>query len=263
MAEVRWIKIVTNIFDDEKIRYIESLPSGDQMVVIWFRILCLSGKSNSSGFLMMTDRLAYTEEMLASIFNRDLKEIQLSLSVFESLEMIEVIDDKIYLRNWEKHQSTDKLEKIREQTRKRVQDHRDRLKLESNATQPLHVTHCNDTELELDLEKDLKNNTKDMGKNIRFVPPTLDEVREYIEKQGYSVDAEKFIDFYQSKGWMVGKNKMKDWKASVRTWSKEKGSSKGRVGRVEIVTDYSKNQTTEKMSDDQLRELEESLKRLG
>ena len=53
MAEVKWIKIVTNIFDDEKIRYIETLPSGDEMIVIWFKILCLAGRSNSSGLLMI------------------------------------------------------------------------------------------------------------------------------------------------------------------------------------------------------------------
>ena len=70
MADVKWIKIVTDIFDDEKIRFIETMPNGDEIIVIWFKILCLAGKSNSSGFLMFTSRLAYTEEMLASIFNR-------------------------------------------------------------------------------------------------------------------------------------------------------------------------------------------------
>ena len=76
--EVKWIKIVTNIFDDEKVRYIESLPNGDESIVIWFRILCLAGKSNSGGLLMMTDRIAYTDEMLASIFQRDIKSVQLA-----------------------------------------------------------------------------------------------------------------------------------------------------------------------------------------
>lgn len=57
-------------------------------------------------------------------------------------------------------------------------------------------------------------------KDKRFNPPTLEEVKAYCRERGNSVDPERFYDFYQSKGWMVGKNKMKDWKAAVRTWEK-------------------------------------------
>lgn len=54
--------------------------------------------------------------------------------------------------------------------------------------------------------------------NKRFTPPTLEEVKDYCKERNNEVDAQRFIDFYESKGWMVGKNKMKDWKACVRTW---------------------------------------------
>lgn len=56
------------------------------------------------------------------------------------------------------------------------------------------------------------------GKSTRFTPPTLEEVTDYCTERGNNVDAERFINFYSSKGWMVGKNKMKDWKAAVRSW---------------------------------------------
>ena len=159
MADVKWIKIVTNIFDDEKIRYIETLPNGDESIVIWFRILCLAGKSNSGGLLMMTDRIAYTEEMLSSIFQRDIKSIQLALNVFESLEMIERFDNKIYLTNWEKHQNTESLDKIREDTRKRVARYRDKQKrLDCNVTVTQDVTLRNDTEEEQEEEVEKEKN---------------------------------------------------------------------------------------------------------
>ena len=58
--------------------------------------------------------------------------------------------------------------------------------------------------------------------NKRFTPPTLEEVRAYCQERNNTVDPEKFIDFYESKGWLVGKNKMKDWKASVRTWERNR-----------------------------------------
>lgn len=61
----------------------------------------------------------------------------------------------------------------------------------------------------------------------RFVPPTVDEVREYCFDRGNSVDPQRFVDYYTSNGWMVGKNKMKDWKAAVRTWE-QKDKPQGR-----------------------------------
>lgn len=59
----------------------------------------------------------------------------------------------------------------------------------------------------------------DIPRATRFAPPTLDEVREYCDASGKTVDAERFVDFYSSKGWMVGKSKMKDWRAAVRSWA--------------------------------------------
>lgn len=158
MADVKWIKIVTDIFDDEKIRYIETLPNGDETIVLWFRLLCLAGKSNASGMLMMTDRIAYTDEMLSSVFNRDVKSIQLALGIFQNLDMIEIVENRIYLTNWEKHQSTEKLDKIREKTRIRVQEYRKKkLQIGNDVTHDVthDVTQCNAIELYLDLEEDL------------------------------------------------------------------------------------------------------------
>ena len=70
-----------------------------------------------------------------------------------------------------------------------------------------------------------KEKEKEQEKNIRkiyvFTPPTVEEVRSYISERGYTVDAERFVNFYESKGWMVGKSKMRDWKAAVRNWAKD------------------------------------------
>ena len=71
-------------------------------------------------------------------------------------------------------------------------------------------------------DNDKKESTLKSTKEKRFAPPTLDEVRTYCQEKGYSVDAERFVDFYESKGWYVGKNKMKDWRAAVRNWARGK-----------------------------------------
>lgn len=78
--------------------------------------------------------------------------------------------------------------------------------------------------IETDKEKDTKVSQKKEIKSdvVRFIPPTVEMVREYCTSRGNAVDAETFVDFYQSKGWLVGKVKMKDWKAAVRTWERER-----------------------------------------
>lgn len=61
MSDVKWIKIVTDIFDDEKILLIESMPESDSLIVIWFKLLCMAGKMNNGGVLMLNEKIAYTE----------------------------------------------------------------------------------------------------------------------------------------------------------------------------------------------------------
>ena len=116
-SEVKWIKIVTDIFDDEKILLIESMPDADAIIVIWFKLLCLAGKSNQSGVLLMNDRIPYNDEMLAHIFRRPLNTVRMSLKVFEQYGMIEIINNTITIPNWGKHQHMDALEKKREYQR--------------------------------------------------------------------------------------------------------------------------------------------------
>ena len=67
----------------------------------------------------------------------------------------------------------------------------------------------------------VKNNMLDNNARTRFTPPTLDEVSAYCQERGNSVDAERFVSFYESNGWKVGKNPMKDWRAAVRTWERD------------------------------------------
>ena len=69
----------------------------------------------------------------------------------------------------------------------------------------------------------IKESVKEKSTTSRFIPPTLEQVQAYCLERNNLVDPNKWFDFYQAKGWMVGKNKMKDWKAAVRTWEKESG----------------------------------------
>lgn len=117
MTNVKWIKIATDIFDDEKILLIESLPSADEIIVIWFKLLCLAGKNNNDGIFMMNDRIAYTDEMLATIFRRNVSTVKLALKTFEDFGMIETLNGVISIPNWNKHQDLQKLKEHNEYMR--------------------------------------------------------------------------------------------------------------------------------------------------
>lgn len=121
MADIKWIKIVTDIFDDEKMLLIESLPSADSIIVIWFKLLCLAGKTNNSGVFIFNERIPYTDEMLASIFRRDVNIVRMALKTFENFGMIEIIDKVITIPNWSKHQTLDAYERQKERDRLKKQ----------------------------------------------------------------------------------------------------------------------------------------------
>lgn len=119
-SDVKWIKITTDIFDDEKVLMIETMPSADSIIVIWFKLLTFAGKQNNDGVFLMSNRIAYTDEMLASIFRRDVNTVRLALNVFEQFGMIEIIDNVITIPNWGKHQTLDAYEKKKARDRERV-----------------------------------------------------------------------------------------------------------------------------------------------
>ncbi|HEM5988535.1 TPA: phage replisome organizer N-terminal domain-containing protein [Streptococcus suis] len=168
-SAIKWIKIVTDIFDDEKILLIESLPEADTIIVVWFKLLTLAGKQNYSGVLIMNDRIHYTDEMLATLFRRPLNTVRAALQTFEQFGMIEIINNAITIPNWEKHQSVESMEKAREQARKRVARYREKQKqlANSNVTCNVTVTQGNALEeVEIDKEIDIDNTTTTSEKNL-------------------------------------------------------------------------------------------------
>lgn len=126
MADINWIKLRVDMFEDEKIKIIQSMPEGDKILVIWIRIIALAGKCNAKGLVLIEDEFPYSDEMLATIFNKPLATVRLALGTFEKFRMIERTEKGIYISNFEKHQNTEGMEKIREQARIRKQREREK-----------------------------------------------------------------------------------------------------------------------------------------
>lgn len=175
MSDVKWIKIVTDIFDDEKMLLIESLPSADSIIVIWFKLLCLAGKNNNSGVFLLNERIAYTEEMLATIFRRDLNTVRLALRTFEEYGMVEIINNVITIPNWSKHQTLDQLEERKNYMKNYMKKYREKQKLLAD-----DKTNC-------------KVNSK---ANVNSLEG--EEEREVDKEEERDIDIEKYITAWNS-----------------------------------------------------------------
>lgn len=147
MADVKWVKISTGFLGNRKIKQIRRLPEGDTIALMWVFLMCLAGEINNNGMVYFTPEIPYTDEMLAEEFKIDIGIVRVALQTFQQFGMIEIDEGIICISSWEKWQSTDKLEKIREQTRKRVSKHREKQKkLVSSVTVTQDVTQCNATD---------------------------------------------------------------------------------------------------------------------
>jgi len=157
MTIIKWIKLTTDMFDDEKIDFITSLPEADAIIVIWIRLLSLAGKCNAGGYIYLTEKIPYTDDMLSHKFRKPINIIKLALDTFQGLDMIEYNEGIIFLTNWNKHQNIDGLEKIREQTRIRTANYRDKLKqlTSCDVTGDVTVTQGNATDIDIDIDIDI------------------------------------------------------------------------------------------------------------
>lgn len=155
MSDVKWIKITTDIFDDEKILLIESLPDAYAIIVCWFKLLCLAGKQNNSGVFMM-GQIAYTEKMLATIFRMKEATVTMALQTFEQFWMVEIIDGVITIPNWGKHQNLEQLEERKRYQREYHREYRKKQKLLADGGKDLRKCLRNDdvNTLEGDKERD-------------------------------------------------------------------------------------------------------------
>lgn len=156
------------MFDNRKIKQIGSMPEGDSLLLMWVQLLCLAGNVNDGGFIYLTKEIPYTDEMLATQFNKPISTVRLALKTFEQFGMIEIINNMIFLSSWEKYQSTDRLATIREKDRERK-----RRKREAEKLLPQNSTEIPRTSMDvprIDIEGDIDID-KDKNKSISKKSP--------------------------------------------------------------------------------------------
>lgn len=202
-----WLKLKRDFFKRHDIRIIEEMPNGKEYILFYLKLLLES--IDHEGALRFSETVPYNEQMLSVITNTNIDIVRSAMKMFIELKMMDILDDKtIYMAEVEKLIGSESW------SAERVRRHREKQSLlQCNTT----VTSCNE-EIDKDIEKDKEKENKKKDSPKRFVPPSVDEVQAYCTERRNGIDAQAFIDFYASKGWMVGKTKMTDWKAAVRTW---------------------------------------------
>ncbi|WP_053075348.1 phage replisome organizer N-terminal domain-containing protein [Clostridium carboxidivorans] len=176
MAQLTWIKLNIDMFDNRKIKQIRKLPGGNDIVLFWVMLLTLAGKCNAQGYILLTESLPYKPEMLATEFDMELNTVKMALEIFEKFNMVETHNEGIKISGWEDHQNLEGMDKIREQNRLRKQRQRSKIKElqapaqgESCGTENTnHVTSqkshdmsrdSHDIEVEGEVDKEVDNTT--------------------------------------------------------------------------------------------------------
>ena len=224
MAETKkyfWLKLKDDFFRDKRIKKLRRIAGGDTYTVIYLKMQLLSIKNN--GVLIYEGIEDSFAEELALELDEDVENVKVTLAFLQGNGMIEETEPDHYLMT-----ETIKCIGSESASAERVRKHREKKTqkaLQCNTQVTISNTEIEkekEQEQEIDIEKEedieIKKPKKASAK--RFTPPTLEQVKEYCFERNNNVDAERFIDYYTSNGWKVGKNSMKDWKAAVRTWEK-------------------------------------------
>lgn len=128
MVQVQWLKIYTDIFDNEKIKKLLRNRDGDTYCRVWFQLLTLAAKSNQNGAILLGENIPMTIDDLARIMSKTVNKLTKVIQQLCDLNMIIVKNDTIYIKNWDIYQSADKLEKMRADNRNRQREYRERHK---------------------------------------------------------------------------------------------------------------------------------------
>lgn len=225
MLEIKWIKLTTTMFEDEKIDFIESLPEADAILIIWIKLLTLAGKCNSNGYIFLTENIPYDENMLAHKFKRPINTVKMALETFERLGMLGRTELGLCINNWEKHQNIQGMERIKEQNRIRQQRFKaNQNLLESNVTLTLPSQSNNAVDIDIDKEYIYISSEQNCSKQdeVIFLTMTLNDKSEYgITENQVSEWKELYpaVDIGQElrnmKGWLIANPKKRKTKSGI------------------------------------------------
>lgn len=225
-----YLRLKDNFFDSDELKILESMKDGYLYSNILLKLYLRSLKND--GKLVVNDRIPYNAEMLASVTGHQVGTIKQALSMFKELGLIEILENgAIYMLDIQNFIGKGSTEADRQRLYdRRISDERKQKKLTQSRNLE-EILKKSTPEIEIELEKEIKiekeidSSASTTTKRKRFEKPTLSEIKQYCIERKNNVDAQHFYDYYESNGWKVGKNAMKNWQAAVRTWEKNSYTS--------------------------------------
>ena len=221
-----YLRLKDNFFDSDELKILESMKDGYLYSNILLKLYLRSLKND--GKLVVNDRIPYNAEMLASVTGHQVGTVKQALSMFKELGLIEILENgAIYMLDIQNFIGKGSTEADRQRLYdRRISEERKQKKLiQSRNLEEICKKSTPEIEIELEkeikIEKEIDSSAKSTTtKRKRFEKPTLSEINQYCIERNNNVNAEQFYDYYESNGWKVGKNSMKDWKAAIRTWER-------------------------------------------
>ena len=248
-----YLRLKDNFFDSDELKILESMKDGYLYSNILLKLYLRSLKND--GKLVVNDRIPYNAEMLASVTGHQIGTVKQALLIFKDLGLIDVLENgAIYMLDIQNFIGRGSSEADRKREyRQRIETDRTNVQ-----TKVREISEKSPPEIEIELEKEIKiekeidsSAKSTTTKRKRFEKPTLSEIEQYCIERKNNVNAEHFFDYYESNGWKVGKNSMKDWKAAVRTWERseyrklnsKKNSKEDAINVVkELMEEYANEQ---------------------
>ena len=219
-----YLRLKDNFFDSDELKILESMKDGYLYSNILLKLYLRSLKND--GKLVVNDRIPYNAEMLASVTGHQVGTIKQALSMFKELGLIEVLENgAIYMLDIQNFIGKGSTEADRQRLYdRRISEERKQNKLTQSRNLE-EICKKSTPEIEIELEKDIEIEIHSSAKSTttkrkRFEKPSISDIKQYCMGRNNNIDANQFYDYYESNGWKVGKNSMKDWKAAVRTWER-------------------------------------------
>lgn len=220
-----YIQLNVNFFEDERIDWLCEQKNGYAYVVLYLK-LCLK-TANNNGILtrQIGDMIIpYNVDKIAEITHINVDIVRVALELYKKIGLVYEADENCnFMRipdvpGMVGYTTQAAIEKAKQRERRKQREAGQLLdKCPDNVRQELRVKSIELRDNSLEIEKE--------DKRKRFTPPTVEQVKLYCIERGNTVDAENFFDFYEAKGWKVGNQPMKDWRAAVRTWEKREERS--------------------------------------
>lgn len=252
-----YLRLKDNFFDSDELKILESMKDGYLYSNILLKLYLRSLKND--GKLVVNDRIPYNAEMLASVTGHQVGTIKQALSMFKELGLIEILENgAIYMLDIQNFIGKGSTEADRQRLYdRRISDERKQKKLtQSRNLEEIFEKSTPEIEIELEkdieIEKEIHSSAKSTTtKRKRFEKPSISDIKQYCMERNNNVNAEHFFDYYESNGWKVGKNSMKNWQAAVRTWERseyrkptvKKNSKEDAINVVkELMNEYANEQ---------------------